>query len=38
MFAEAFRDSGCPAKKSKKDLCWSDMRPTFDESGYISSA
>lgn len=37
MFAEAFRDSGCPAEASEKDVCRSDTKLTFDLNRYISS-
>ena len=37
VFAEAFRESGCPAEGSEKDLCWIDTRHTFGVNGYISS-
>lgn len=37
MFAEAFRDSGCPAEGSEKDHCRSEKKPTFDVNGHIGS-
>lgn len=37
VFAEAFRDNGCPAYWSEKYLCRSETKPAFDVTGYIGS-